>query len=326
MLRISLLGGALLVAGILTPTAATQARTLTTLFTSDNGRTTPDPTSMFDITVLNPAGVRIVALDVNSSGTAGVQQDIEVYVTPGSYVGNELTPSAWLRAATGTGVCAGSNLATSIDTSDFVLPAGTYGLAVHFVNNGTRYTNGTGTNQSYGNTDLSLQLGATTASLFTGTLFTPRVWNGTIYYATPTDATHGSLGEGCQGSNGVPTLAAAPGSWPKIGTTFMLDVSNLPASPGFAFILFGFDTQMWAGSPLPFDLSVIGMTGCSLYVDYIAVYGFAVIGGMASFPVPVPNDSTLLGAPFMSQVLAPDPNTNPFGAVMSNAGEGQIGQ
>jgi len=45
-----------------------------------------------------------------------------------------------------------------------------------------RYTNGTGANQTYNNGALELRAGSATNAAFTAPLFTPRVWNGTVYY------------------------------------------------------------------------------------------------------------------------------------------------
>lgn len=62
----------------------------------------------------------------------------------------------------------------------------TYGIAI--VLDGTphhEYTDGTGGNQNYSNSDLSLTLGSATNVPFSfsnGGLFSPRVWNGTIIY------------------------------------------------------------------------------------------------------------------------------------------------
>lgn len=41
---------------------------------------------------------------------------------------------------------------------------------------------GLGTNQNYSNADLSLALGSATNVPFTQPVFSPRVWNGTIFY------------------------------------------------------------------------------------------------------------------------------------------------
>ncbi len=90
---------------------------------------------------------------------------------------------------------------TNVDVADFFLAPGSYGMALRYVGVGMRYTNGTGTNQFFSNSDVELTLGqarSTTAAPFTGgTLFSPRVWNGTIYYSV--------------------SVIPEPGSWALLG-------------------------------------------------------------------------------------------------------------
>jgi len=197
----------LLAAGI----ASAQPLFITTLFTSNNGRSTPGSTSMFDITVLNPAGVKILSFDVNAIG-APTTVTLDVYTTPLTYVGKEMTPTAWTKVASGAGVAAPRNSPSPVDISDFILPPGVQGIAIHYSTSGNAYTNGTGTgpggNQQYKNADLQLDLGVTTSGLFTGSLFNPRVWNGTIYY-TPAVILTGS-GSGAPGTD-IDFKLSAPG-------------------------------------------------------------------------------------------------------------------
>ena len=70
-----------------------------------------------------------------------------------------------------------------MDVSDFTLGPGVTGIAIHNVNYSSAYTNGTGANQVYSNSDLTLTIG-TSSNVFlsAGTVFTPRVWNGTFTY------------------------------------------------------------------------------------------------------------------------------------------------
>ena len=77
--------------------AGAHAQSLTTTFVSDNGRSTPDPGCFFDLNVLSPRGVYIHQLDVNVIGTIGADAIIDVYVTPGTYVGNDTNPAAWTK-------------------------------------------------------------------------------------------------------------------------------------------------------------------------------------------------------------------------------------
>jgi len=76
----------------------------------------------------------------------------------------------------------GLNTASPCDVMDFVLPAGTIGIAI--VNSGGhRYTNGTGANQMVSTAEMSLMLGQGSNTPFPASgIFNPRVWNGTIHY------------------------------------------------------------------------------------------------------------------------------------------------
>jgi hypothetical protein len=298
--------------------ASAPAQSLTTLFAWDNGRS-PGCTVFFDINVTNPAGMRITSFDVNVSEAASTPFTIDVYVTPNTYVGNDLTPGVWVKVASGSGLTAGVNNPSPADTNDFLLPAGSHGIAIYYPNTNVRYTNGTGSNQMYSNNDATLTLGIARSTLFGGTLFNPRVWNGTIHYANVGTASYGVFGAGCQGSNGVPSLAAASGSLPKIGSTLTLDLTSMRASGGAVVVILGTRNDM------PVDLSGVGMPGCTLHTNLLLLFPIANVGGSASLPLPVPNDTSLLGALFYNQALVLDTGVNAFGGVMTNGGEGIIG-
>ena len=225
--------------------ATAQPLFITTTFASNNGRSTATSTSMFDITVINPAGVQIVSLDVNISGSL-TTVTLDVYTTPLTYVGKELTPSAWTKVATGVGPAQTRDTPTPVDISDFVLAPGVYGLAIHYATSGNAYTNGTGTgptgNQQYQNADLKLDLGVTTAGLFSSTLFNPRVWNGTIYYI-PYVTLVGS-GSGAPGTHVDFALSAAgdAGLSYQMGSSFgngpiPIDSRKLELSPDNLLVL-----------------------------------------------------------------------------------------
>ena len=67
--------------------------------------------------------------------------------------------------------------------ADFMLAPGTYGVFVHHkVGGGPAYTNGNGSNQQYVDAAMTIDLGKSISGLFTGSIFNPRVWNGTFCY------------------------------------------------------------------------------------------------------------------------------------------------
>lgn len=184
-----------------TTSVATAQSSITTLWTSNNNGSAGGGV-YFDIQVAtNPLSV--VALDVNTTATAGTPFGFELYTRPGTYVGFTGSPTGWTLAATGTGVAAGRDLPSPVTlNAPFDLPANELiGIAVALVGGpgsaSQAYTNGTGANQFYQNADLSLTLGAASNVLFSGSAFTPRVWNGTIYYnVVPEPAALALLGLG----------------------------------------------------------------------------------------------------------------------------------
>ncbi len=168
------------------PALAAGQSQLTTLFASNNSGS-PGGGVYFDATVgANPLSV--VAFDVNTNATAGTQFGFQMYTRPGTYVGFTSSPNGWTLVAEGVGTAAGLNLPSHVTlNAPAILPgggvtgmalalAGAAGTASH------AYTNGTGGNQHYQNADLALDLGAASNVLFSGSPFSPRVWNGTIFY------------------------------------------------------------------------------------------------------------------------------------------------
>lgn len=146
---------------------------------------------------------------------------------------------------------------------------------------------------------------------------------------TPPPATFAAFGAGCNGSAGVPTLAAQAGSRPALGGSLALAVTNVPPAAAMAIGVLGLSTTANA-SPLgsyalPFDLTPIGMTGCTQLVSDDATYLLPVVGGQAVWTLPIPNALELLLLPFHVQALVPDAAANAFGATTANAGSGVIG-
>ncbi len=302
----------------------TRSQSLTTTFASNNGGAA-GWVNMFDIQVTNPKGIRITAYDLNLSRGANPFH-AEVYLTPQTYLGKETNPKAWFKVAEGSGVRSARNTPSHMDSSDFFLAPGKYGMAIYFKDAAPAYTNGTGSNQTYKNADLTLHLGKSIGGFFSGTIFSPRVWNGTIYYAGPTWASYGIYGVGCKGTNGTPALAATKGSLPKTGKLFSLDLTNLPTTPGAVFLLTGFAKDKIGPITLPFDLTPLGLTGCKLYLRPVIFLTGGNTGGKATVTLPIPNSPVLLGAPFYNQGLVFDRAANPGGFTTTNGGEGQIGK
>ncbi|MBM3961707.1 MAG: hypothetical protein FJ306_07390, partial [Planctomycetes bacterium] len=79
------------------------------------------------------------------------------------------------------------------------------------------------------------------------------------------NGTFGLYGSACPGTLGAPTVAAAPGQRPRLGTNFAIEVGSLPY--GIALLAFGMSNTASNGLSLPIPLTGIGMTGCSLLLD-----------------------------------------------------------
>ena len=156
---------------------------LTTLFAGGNSGSAGGAV-YYDVTVGgNP--ISITSFDVNTASTLPFT-NVTVWVLPGmTSVGNETNMGLWTQVATGSGTGAGVGLPTHVTlSSPIALSAGTLnGIALLADSSfGFTYTNGTGANQNYSDGNLSLALGSASNAPFTAPVFTPRVWNGTVYY------------------------------------------------------------------------------------------------------------------------------------------------
>lgn len=147
----------------------------------------------FDLTVTNPAGVSLTALDLNCNGAAGATGHVEVWTTPGTYVGHHDDPTAWTLGSTAAVVSAGPGNATHTAlATGFWLAPGTHGVAIAGASVAQRFTIGSGctstsppgscSNASFANQDLAFAGGGTTMGAFTAVLAGPRIWNGGLYY------------------------------------------------------------------------------------------------------------------------------------------------
>ncbi|MBN4052743.1 PEP-CTERM sorting domain-containing protein [Roseiflexus sp. AH-315-K22] len=190
------------IAGTALASTAT-AQSLSTTFAGGNGLSSAPDVTYFDVAIgANP--LRVTAFDTNTDVAAGDRFTIEVYLTPGGFAGNTTNPGVWTSMTTGTGL--GNGFGNTVDAvmidRPFLMDANTvYGVAFVYTSygagGGVNYTNGTGANQAYSNVDLGMRLGSSGGSLFSGGLFDPRVWNGTIYYdVIPAPASLALLGLG----------------------------------------------------------------------------------------------------------------------------------
>lgn len=156
------------------------AGSLTTTFVGGNGQ----DGAMFDLTGLNPAGIRITSFDYNHSSGSG--EDIEVwYVTDRTtFVGKESTAGLWtllgkefVSSPNPTGTPTHVNIGgLEIYQND------TIGLYFTYAPGGSsiKYTNGP--LGAFANPDLRFEDRGVGKSYPFASTFSPRIWNGTIYY------------------------------------------------------------------------------------------------------------------------------------------------
>lgn len=175
------------------------AAILSTLFAANNGGSLGGAV-YFDLTTFGNS-IEITGLTLNTAET--VPFTLSVYTKSGTAAGSQTNPLAWTLAATGAGTGLGLNNATPVTllTSILLAPSSTYGIALDLgPTAGHDYTNGNGSNQSYSNADLALSFGSATNVAFTGFVFSPRVWNGSIEYdvvtANPEPSTFALMGIG----------------------------------------------------------------------------------------------------------------------------------
>jgi len=301
---------------------------MTTLFNANNAGAVGTG-NFFDANITNPDGLSLCAVSVNANGGTGTNVNVDVYITPSTYVGKDSDGTQWTLIGSGVAVSRGFQNSTTVSFPSVYLAPGSYGFAVYQTGVGPAYS-GTGANPApglpaYSNADMALSLGIARNGLFGAatTVFTPRIWNGTLHYETVAQglAIHQVFGAGCAGALGVPGNVAA--TMPRVGQTLTLNFTNMPGSVGFHML--GFSRTASLFGPLPVDLTSFGAPGCFGRVSTDAVSLMIGAGNQASFSWTLPAGSAFLGARFFSQALVLDPTANGLGAVTSDAAQLVLG-
>jgi hypothetical protein len=141
--------------------------------------------------------------------------------------------------------------------------------------------------------------------------------------AVATGATFGPYGAGCTGSLGVPAWSSISNSRPVLGTTLNTEITNVPN--GLAVLGLGVSNTASGALTLPFDLTVIGMTGCTLLADPLVSQVVSGSPPTVTWSLAVPNDPALIGFVLFGQAFPLDPAANPFGFTASNAARIKVG-
>ncbi len=138
-------------------------------------------------------------------------------------------------------------------------------------------------------------------------------------YAPEVSWSWNTYGTACGGPEGVPMLSMI--TPPRQGSTFVTKVDPYPLN-AFGIMGFGASRDFYDALPLPFDLSIIGMTNCFLETEVwlqvpISPVGLAI--------VQMPTHVMIVGEYFTQQAFVAWPGANPFGLVTSNAAEYVVG-
>ncbi len=150
-----------------------------TFFASDNGGG-PGGGIYFEIENVSANQVTINSWDINTDNATIVN----VWTRSGTYSGFEQASSGWTLLGTDAAVVAqGTDLATPVVVGGLTInPGEVVGIAMEG-DGPWNYTNGTGANEVHNNGTLELRLGSANNLAFAAGLFTPRVWNGVVYYS-----------------------------------------------------------------------------------------------------------------------------------------------
>jgi hypothetical protein len=159
-------------------TTVAAAGSLTTLFASNNAFAG----NMFDITPTADLEITGVDINVTASGTLA---EVDIWYRVGTSVGFESSSAGWTLLGSYSGTSAGRDNPTFVDMAGngmTFVGGQSYGMYIDLTSYSTqsfRYTNGANT---YSNADLSLTTNVGKGMGFSGSTFSPREWNGTIYY------------------------------------------------------------------------------------------------------------------------------------------------
>jgi hypothetical protein len=282
----------------------------------------------FDVVVTNPDGISVCGFSQNYNGAANTPVGAVMHSKSDTSVGFENNAAAWTNRGSVLVNSAPFNQETIITLpTPFYLPPGTHGIAIQATGLGHAYS-GTGANPapgatSYSNSDVTLNLGRATNVIFTGTPFSPRIWNGRLNYRTTSQGMAGyyTFAAGCAGTFGVPGNVNV--SLPVMGQNLSVNFTNIPAG---VFVFYGFSNTIFQGTfPLPIDMGPIGAAGCPILISTDVNAAFLVqVGNVCNWTIGIPNVGIFLGVHFYTQAFSFDP-VNALGGVVSDGATAVIG-
>jgi hypothetical protein len=255
----------------------------------------------FDLNVISPSGASITALAINTSHV--VPFEIDVYLTPSTYVGKDASAAAWTLVRTGKGLGMNSDVPSIVTFSPpLPLATGTYGIGLHHRTAYLKYTKARARIQSYSNADLAVTSHGPLA-LWSGSAFNPRVWNGTIWYDTTRTRPRSCWGARLRGQQRRPDDGGRLA--PKLGGSLQLTYSNLPLAAGSMTLMLGTSRTTYASQPLPLSLAFLNAGACNLYTSIDLTLAGVNTGGSGLAFLPIPAAAALLGQEvFLADLLA----------------------
>lgn len=169
----------------------------------------------------------------------------------------------------------------------------------------------------------SFDVGRGRTVLFGGELTSGVKVNDTWEYYFPSGFT--TFGAGCPGSLGLPALLTQVTVPALLGSAYQLTIANTPQN-ALVLVITGFSDTWWNTTPLPLELTALGMPDCHLHVSADLTNVVLATGTSATFQMQLPSNAAFLGFAFYNQALVLDPAAgNPLGAAMTNAGMSVIG-
>ena len=153
-----------------------------TFFASNNGGSEGGAV-YFDVD-MQPSTVTVRALELNIGSTRSTEFGVRVYTTPDTAAGKQTNAGAWTLVGQGWGLATGLDNATRVVLNDdFTLEGGqSYGVAIVLDGASHRYTDGTGSNEVHSSNAMTISARGATNVAFSGSVFSPRVFNGAMLY------------------------------------------------------------------------------------------------------------------------------------------------
>ena len=275
--------GTQLTVGPLYDTATMYAQATTNSFESGDLFTTMvagngSSGNMFDVTAYNTITIDSFYVNTSSSGI------MEVWYRQGTYVGFTGSNAGWTLLGSANVINPGTNIPAILAVGGLEIPAGqTYGIYVTFVTGSVAYTNGTGTNEIYENNDMKIQCGYG-GSYFSLT-FTPRVWNGTIFYTSGVVGCTSNLVPVTANVVNIPPYdigvvsAFSPNSGTNLSSTEVISVEiHNWGSSATSFFNISYDITGTTSSSVTEPMTVPIASGTSATFDFSSTVDFSAYG------------------------------------------------